>query len=754
MARLPALIRGGRSQALLIALPVLGLALLCLLQIPGPAYRSDEVAYLAHAASLAGRPNALAGSWYAGYSLLLSPFFRLAPGVLAAWPAVIAVNGLAVITSLLCLWRSLRRSGTAGRERAFVLVLSSLLVLVTTAYIGWAFGNCLLMALIAGVALLLARPTFGRRQALGAGLLLGYASWVHPTGLLLLVAATLACLSPSAGPPRWRPAALMLTVGLGLAITYLRLIHPAIEALHGGSEGHYDAQISAVLGQLRSAPVTTLTTLTVGVINGLATSAIASFGYVGAALMALLPRRRSPQSGAASGGVAAPGVGTRRVLLFLLSGWGLLVLFSAALLPHDPTDLQLAFHLRYTQPVLPALALYGMALAPQGWGDRLRVWLISAVPILLALLIAGLLVPYRMNFSVVDQIGAVTFALGLNVLVMLGGGLATTAAVQLLGWRAFLPLAAGLSVLGWIQMQRIHRKILFGDSRPPAMAAAAATLSRAGLQTCVDLTETDGTPGEHDRLMRYTLAGAPVRFHGPGEAAPPHCDVRIRPLPQLQAQRANTSAEDVSHRHDRSGGDSPVCRTLLVDTYANQLLEDCRRPTSAAGLAIEPLLLPARRDLVSLTRVRQLQPPGFGVVALLHGDGLPPAGRRDGDWWRALSSALPMQTMTQGQSLLYGPYLSLPAGRYRVVYDGLAIGDGSLRMAVTSDEGRRELTSRRLRPGTGPAVIDLQLVQPRQDVEVTLRALSDGRVRRPSMLVIFGAPAPRSGPWSVLPQGR
>lgn len=747
MARLPVLIRGGRSQALLIALPILGLTLLCLLQIPGPAYRSDEVAYLAHAASLAGKQNGLAGSWYAGYSLLLSPFFRLAPGVQQAWPAAIVLNGLALITSLLCLWRSLKRSGTAGRERALLLVLLSLLVLSTTAYIGWAFGNCLLMALIAGVALLFAGPDVGRRQALGAGLLLGYATWVHPTGLLLLIAATLACLHPTTGSPRWRPAGLMLAIGLGMAFTYLRLIHPAIAALHGGGQGHYDSQISAVLGQLHSAPLATLATLAVGVINGLATSAIASFGYIGVALMALLPRRPSPPP------AAALGVGSRRVLVFLLSSWGLLVLFSAALLPHEPTDLQLAFHLRYTQPVFPGLVLYGMALAPQRQGERLRAWLISAVPILLALLIAGLVVPYRMNYSVVDQISAVTFTLGLNVLVMLSGGLATTAAVQLLGWRAFLPLAAGLSVLGWIQMQRIHRRILFGDSRPPAMAAAATTLTRAGLRTCVDLTETDDTPGEHDRLMRYYLAGRPVRFYGPGEAPPQHCDVRIRPL-SASAPPTDPHPAGVSHPPDRSTGERPACRALLVDTYANQLLEDCRQPSRSAGMAIETRLLPARRDLVSLRRTRQLRPSGDAIVALLHADALPPQTRRDGAWWRALSGPMPLRPVIQGQSLLHGPYLSLPAGRYRVVYDGLAISDGALRMAVTSDEGRQELASRRLGPGTAPAWIDLRLERPQQNVEVTLRALSNGRVRLPSTLMVFGDPPPRSGPWSDQPQGR
>lgn len=739
MAILPAWIRGSRLQPLLIALPVAGLAVLCLFQIAGPAYRSDEVAYLAHAAAIAGKQNGLGGSWYAGYSLLLSPFFRLAPRVLEAWPAVIAVNALAVVTSLLLLGRALKRSGAADRQRAFRLVLLSMLVLAATAYIGWAFTNCLLMALIGGVVLLLAGPDLLPRHAVGAGLLLGYATWVHPTGLLLLVAATLACLRPGPGPLRWRPSLLILTIGLGMAFAYLRMVHPAIAALHGGAEGHYDAQIGSLLSQLGEEPLATLSTLAVGMVNGLATSAIASFGYVGAALVAILPTTRPSATSRPLGN------GLRRVLLFLLIGWGLLVSFSAALLPHAPTDVQLAFHQRYTQPVLPGLVLFGMALAPRRWTDRLLAWLLSALPIVLALG-AAFWRPYDTNFSVVDQLPAVTFFLDRDsVPLMLMAGLATTGAVQLLGWRAFLPLAGGFLLLGWLQMLRLQRAILQGDSRPPAMAAAAAAVGRAGLHPCVDLTETPGTPGELDRLMRYYLAGADVTFVGRAQASPRPCAVRIRPVSAQPDRPAPTpTARPVS-----TLSASAACRPLLADTHAMQVLEDCREPGTAPGLAIEPLLLPARRDLVSLTRIQQLQPVGYGVVNLIQGDGLPPQAPRDGDWWRMVPTPMPIQTARPGRSLLYGPYLSLPAGRYRVVYDGLAIASGSLRMAITSDSGRQELMARELGPGDATGVIAFSLDRPRQDVEVILRALTPAEVRRPSSLVVFSTPPPRSATWSV-----
>lgn len=724
--------REAKGQTLLLALPILTLAVIVLLHDGGPTYRSDEIAYLASAAAIAGKSNALAGSWYAGYPLLLSPWFRLSPTVLEAWPAVVVVNGLALILCLLCLWSALQRSGSADRDRAFRLVLLTTLVFGTTACLGWAFGNCLLMALVAAAALLLSSASFGLRAALGVGLLLGYASWVHPTGLLLVVAAGLACLATGRGRSRWSRGLLILSLGVAGALSYVRIVHPWVAALQGGAHGHYERQIGDLIQQLRQTPLETLSTLGVGVINGLATSAIASFGFVGTAAATLLPWRRPPAAA-----VDLP-IGSRRVLLFLLMAWGLLLMFSAALLPHDPSDLQLAFHQRYTQPVLPGLVLFGMALAPRSWPDRLRAWLFSAVPILLALLIAVAFRHYNDNFSVIDQLGAVTFFLDPdNVPLMLLAGLGVTAAVQFLGWRAFLPLAAALSLLGWQRMHQMQRRILTRDSRPPAMAAAATVLAHDGLRACIDLEATPASRSEHDRLMRYYLAGQPVSFIDAGQDLPARCDVLIRPADATRPLQA---------------GQTP-CRPLLADTHSRQILADCRDSRSAQP-PLEPRLLPARRDLVSLTRARQLQPPGHGIVVLLHSDALPPEGSRDRSWWRSTRVELTTRRLPAGKTLHYGPYASLPAGRYKAVYDGFRLNRGSVEMEVSSDEGRRLLARSLLRPGDGPAAIVFRLERPQEDVEVVLRGRSDSVVQPPQMLVLFGEPPDPASPWSVARGGR
>ncbi|MCS5697707.1 hypothetical protein NZK32_01425 [Cyanobium sp. FGCU-52] len=608
----------------------------------------------------------------------------------------------------------------------------------TTACLGWAFGNCLLMALVAAAARLLSSADLGRRAAVGVALVLGYASWVHPTGLLLIVAAGLACLLTCRGHGRRTRSLLILGLGMAGAFGYVRIVHPWVTALQGGGHGHYERQIGDLIEQLRQTPLATLMTLSIGVINGLATSAIASFGFVGAALVALSPGGRSP------GASTAAGTGSRRVLMFLLLAWGLLLLFSAALLPHDPSDLQLAFHHRYTQPVLPALVAFGMALAPRTWSARLRIWLISAVPILLALLIAVALRPYNDNFSVIDQLGVVTFFLDPdNVPLMLLAALVVTAAVQFLGLRVFLPLAAAFSLLGWQRMDRMQRSIFTGDSRPPAMAEAVAVLARAGLAVCVDLEATPAIRSEHDRLMRYYLAGQPVSLVGAGERSAQRCDLLIRPA---DAERPA--------RHRLLAAGHPPCRPVLADTHSREVLEDCRDRASSQGRPLEQRLLPARRDLVSLTRARQLQPPGSGIVVLLHSDQLPPRRPPERAWWRSARVGSTTRRLPAGKTLFYGPYASLPAGQYTAVYDGFGLSHGSVEMRVSIDDGPRLLARRLLRPRTGPAAITYRLDRPHQGVEVLLRARIGSVVRVPQMLVIFGNPPDPASPWSVAGHGR
>jgi hypothetical protein len=693
---------------IVLALTGLILMLVGILRYHGPAYRSDEIGYLSKAAAIAGKHNTLASSWHGGYSLLLSPFFRLAGSVQEAWPAVIVVNVMALLLALICYWRCLRTTGVCTKESGFRILLLMLLVLGTTAYIGWAFTNCLMMALIALIALLLRAGSASIAPSAGIGLLAGYAYWVHPTGLLLLPAAALAGLWPAATAQRVRQTGILLLVGLAMIFLYSGVVHPWISSLQGGGQGHYEGQIRGFIEQLRSSPLPSLATLAIAMINGLATSSIATFGYLAAALLALarLLRRRAPFNSRQNDSRQDH---LSRILVFLLVTWAGLVAFSAFLSLPEPESLQLAFHQRYTQPVLPGLLAFGMALAPQAWSGRPRTALIATAPIVVALMIA-LTLQTDDSFSVVDGLGASTIFLDpKNVRLMLLAGLGVTAIVQLAGWRAFLPVAAGFWFLGWHSMDRIHRDILRRNSRLPALAEATATLESAGLRPCIHLVETPQTPNEYNSTMGYYLSGRAIERVDASNLASSHCDVVMRPM---------DSEADPKTRLHRSG--QPRCRPRILDTFSSYLLEECGQDGKYDRAGLHQQLLQTRRDLIDLERGLRLRPEGFALFAATHTSEMPPTDR-DGEASPARPGAdPPTRVVEQGANLLYGPYLDLPRGTYLAVFDGMSVTRGSLRMDVSSGGGKREHASKVIQAGTVRAVLPFTLPEPVQNVEVRL----------------------------------
>ena len=711
-----------RAVALRRSLPWLVLALVILVVVlvgigryGGPAYRSDEIGYLSKAAAIAGLHNSLASSWHGGYPLLLSPFFRLAGTVEGAWPAVILVNGLAVLVALGCYWRCLRTTGLCSREVGFRLILLGLLFLGTTAYIGWAFTNCLMMALVALLALLLSARHSSLASAGAIGLVAGYGVWVHPTGVFLVFAAAIASLvraDPGAGR---RQAVLILAVGLLMAVTYARLVHPWISTLQGGVEGHYEGQIRGYLEQLRDQPLATLTILAVGFVNGWATSSIATLGYLAAALLALpnvLRTRRHSR--------LAP------VLLFLLLTWLALVVFSAFLALSNPDDFPGAFFQRYTQPLLPGVLIFGLALSPPTLRGRLPALLLSAVPILLALLAAIFLRTYDESFSVVDGLSAATiFLADGDARVMLATGLVATALVQLGGWRAYLLVAGSLWFVGWQGMDRIHRKVLASYSRIPALTRATRTLSRAGLQPCVHVVRTPLTPSEHTQTLNYYLSGQKIAFVDAETLGSTTCDVILRP------------GDSEAHDHSRLYSNTqPICRPMILDTFSTYVLEDCSNGAYRAS-GVHVSLLDVDRDLIDLDRALRLSPPGYRLVYATHTSAMGSNVRSPSLRPGSLSRAPGPVPFEEDQSLLYGAYLDLGPGRYRAVFDGLTLQEGSLTIDVLSGKGKRVHSTGTVGAARGPASIDFTLSEPVKDLEVRLLSASPGKATLPTSLLIY-----------------
>jgi hypothetical protein len=722
------------------SLPWLVLALVVLIPVlvgigryGGPAYRSDEIGYLSKAAAIAGLDNRLATSWYGGYSLLLSPFFRLAGSVEGAWPAVIVVNGLAVLVALGCYWRCLRSTGLCTREAGFRLILLSLLFLGTTAYIGWAFTNCLMMALVAVLALLLSARTSSPATAWLIALVAGFGCWVHPTGVFLVFAAAIASLVRADRGAGRRQAVVILAIGLLMALSYAKVVHPWISSLQGGSGGHYEGQIRGYLEQLRDQPLATLTTLTVGLLNGFATSSIATLGYLAAALLAL------PQVLRTRGSRLAP------VLLFLLLTWLALVGFSAFLTLTKPDDLQLAFFQRYTQPVLPGVLIFGLALSPPTLRRRLPALLLSAAAILLALLAATFLRTYDDNFSVIDGLSAATiFLSNENARVMLATGLVATVLVQLGGWPAYLLVAGTLWFLGWQGMDRIHRKVLASDSRIPALTRATRTLSRAGLKACVHVVKTPLTPSEHTHTMDYYLSGQQIAAVDAETLESAGCDVILRP------------ADSEAHDHSRLFSNSqPVCRPMILDTFSSYVLEDCSNGAYRAS-GVHARLLDVNRDLIDLDRALRLTPPGYRLVHATHTSAMGSDGRNAVGLPGSISRRPGPVRFRKDQILLYGAYVDLEPGTYRALFDGLTLSEGSLKLDVRSDKGKRGHATAAVGSATGgtggeSAAIDFTLDEPVKDLVVRLFSASQGKATLPTSLLIYRAASASSERSAVNP---
>jgi hypothetical protein len=731
-------------QTFLLVLPVFILAAICLLRIDGPAYRSDEIAYLSSAASIAGKHNALATAWYKGYSLLLAPFFQLVPDVLDAWPAVILVNSLALAATSICLWLALQRTAVADRNLAFRLVLLGQLVFGTTAYVGWAFTNCVQMASVSAACLLLSSPSFGRIQAIGLGLILGFGTWIHPTGVLVAGAACLisAIVARPNKPSRWWLGALVLMIALAMAIPYLRVVHPWVDALQGGIKVNHYREVPGKVLEILKDPGSATMRLLVLIANTLASTAVASFGYAGALMAVVIHPWRTPR-------LSLPaGAGLKRVLLFLLVSWGFLIMFSLILPFVNPTKIYLAFHQRYIQPVVPALVVFGMALAPKRWHDRIWVWLYSAVPILLALAASLLVYRYESYFNTIDLLGNVTFFLDPslnhpNVQLMLASGLIVTGMVQIFGWSAFLPLATSLAMLGWVRTDNMHRKILQTGSRPPAMAKAATTLGRSGIKSCVYLARTPATPDEHEIVMRYYLSGRNSSIFSSHDPFPQDCDILIRPVDS-----------EVSSAYRIPPKNRPDCKPVIVDTFAKQILEDCRKGVSSSDRSIERLLLPARRDLVSLGQIRQERRPNERVAYISHWDGLITLGRSGSmgrSWWRAEQQTSRTLKAKAGTLLLEEPGIMLPAGAYRAVFIGLSKSSGPFRVSILSDDKMKvKQTWLQVNVDRSQDSFSFSLPKPEQLVTVKLTAAENGAVIMPEFLIIFASHPIKLSPWAGL----
>ena len=154
----------------------------------GPIIQPDEGSYLANAAAIAGYYNDLASSFSSGYSLLLVPAFHLFSDPAEIWSGVIKINALVYFFFVLGAWCLSNRLAGGNRSVSDRL----LAVLLVGCYpfwitmVGYGFPQLALGLLFVWAMYFLCRALDGGHSWwLGFSILIGFAYWIHPTGVVI-----------------------------------------------------------------------------------------------------------------------------------------------------------------------------------------------------------------------------------------------------------------------------------------------------------------------------------------------------------------------------------------------------------------------------------------------------------------------------------------------------------------------------------------------------------------------------------------
>ncbi len=230
----------------------------------GPAYTgSDEVAYLAKAAFLAGKPVDYASSWFAGYSVFLVPAFAIFSSPKTIWLAVLAINALLWCGSFVLLGRFLRKSGTQlhggiTRPTLNFTLLASCLYPGWFVLSGYAFPNsAFVFVYMIALSTLLTDELIFTRRAIGHCASVVYLCWIHPAGYAVLAISIAIILANglrtrSLAKPSLASLAMIMSVFV-VGPFIERSINDAMTPNGFGFPAHYGSHISGQLRDLLSA---------------------------------------------------------------------------------------------------------------------------------------------------------------------------------------------------------------------------------------------------------------------------------------------------------------------------------------------------------------------------------------------------------------------------------------------------------------------------------------------------------------------
>lgn len=159
----------------------------------GPMIQADEGSYLANAAAIAGYVNDMASSYHAGYSLLLAPAFLDGAEPATIWNRVKIINAVLFGLSVYLTWvlsNQWRRDFSFYDRAMAVTAVAAYPMWVVLA--GYSFSQIAFVPFSILIAVLIFNAVDGRSifWAL-VGLVAGFMYWIHPTGVVAIIAATM-----------------------------------------------------------------------------------------------------------------------------------------------------------------------------------------------------------------------------------------------------------------------------------------------------------------------------------------------------------------------------------------------------------------------------------------------------------------------------------------------------------------------------------------------------------------------------------
>lgn len=218
-----------RFDALLLAALTFVSYLTLSWQFAGPTYLMDEIGYLTNAAALSGRTIDAGSSYYFGYSLFLLPSFLLFSEPTTIWRAVLVTNA-AMFAAIMFLLHRLSGLLTVDRQLRFVAVCLCALYPAYPTMAGHAFSTPgVALVYVASCWALCQSVSTPGKSLLSFTLLVGFLTWVHPTGLPVAVAAVV-----TLGLMSWLDRTLVPVIVAGVAVmalmvlAYLQILQPML----------------------------------------------------------------------------------------------------------------------------------------------------------------------------------------------------------------------------------------------------------------------------------------------------------------------------------------------------------------------------------------------------------------------------------------------------------------------------------------------------------------------------------------------